>query len=70
MTTHSAFNLNNIHLSLNHKTDTLTAKYGDTVREYKLAEFADDYDAPLADVSLVSLAFSARVKFATAALVA
>lgn len=70
MATHSAFNLNNIHLSLNPKTDTLTAKYGDAVREYQLSEFAEDYDAPLADIPLVSLAFSARVKFATAALVA
>ena len=69
MTTHSAFDLNTIQLFLNVRNNEVIAQYGDIRATYSLAEFVNDHDAPLGEISLVSLMFSVRTKFAKEALV-
>lgn len=68
MTAHSSFDLNNIALSIDLRTNEVIAQYGDIRGTYKLAEFANDHDAPLGEISMVSLMLAVRVKFATEAL--
>jgi len=68
MTTTSAFDLNDIQLFINLRTNEVTAQYGDIRGSYALAEFANDHDAPLGEISIVSLMLSVRVKFAQEAI--
>lgn len=68
MTTTSAFDLNSIQLFINLRTDEVIAQYGDIRGSYKFAEFANDHDAPLGEISIISLMLAVRVKFASEAL--
>ncbi|MNQ20284.1 hypothetical protein D3C85_333690 [compost metagenome] len=64
----SAFDLNNITLNIDLRTNELIATYGDLKSNYQLVEFANDHDAPLGQISIVSLMMAARVRFAAESL--